>query len=388
MVRLVERVHAPPQLLLESLADHDAEPFLLDALIDHGEELTRPSRVFLFGRRTDHGHDRAVRPRTERDEGWPLPCLQIVVELHVVVGVDEGLPDLQVLDGVEELPTLLRIKLVDEHVFLIAHFASKCLLVRHEPKQHFAHMPRKSSISFLERREAQVLDVREINVAHDVGEGMFDVIAVPFAPSFRHKVGIGHYGMSLEKKNAAGCAGVRIIAQNNEVSKKCAALYTSRSISPCELRESVSYCRQLDGSLAPKGSWPPKCSIDEVNHQFFSHMATNKLYVGGIPYRTTEDELRTAFEEAGTVSSVSIISDRMTGRSRGFGFVEMADEAQAQAAIDRWDGKEMDGRMLSVSFARPQSDRPAGGDRGGRGGFGGGRGGFGGGDRGGFGGGY
>jgi cold-inducible RNA-binding protein len=120
-------------------------------------------------------------------------------------------------------------------------------------------------------------------------------------------------------------------------------------------------------------------------------MATNKLYVGGIPYRTTEDELRTAFEEAGTVTSASIISDRMTGRSRGFGFVEMADEAMAQAAIDRWDGKEMDGRMLSVSFARPQGDRPAGGggDRGGRGGgFGGGRGGFGGNDRGGFGGGY
>jgi RNA recognition motif-containing protein len=119
-------------------------------------------------------------------------------------------------------------------------------------------------------------------------------------------------------------------------------------------------------------------------------MATNKLYVGGIPYRTTEDEMRTAFEEAGTVTSVSIIMDRMTGRSRGFGFVEMASEAEAQAAIDRWDGKEMDGRMLSVSFARPQADRPAG-DRGGRGGgFGGGnRGGFGGGnDRGGFGGGY
>ena len=114
-------------------------------------------------------------------------------------------------------------------------------------------------------------------------------------------------------------------------------------------------------------------------------MANNKLYVGGIPYRTTEDELRTAFEEAGQVTSASIIMDRMTGRSRGFGFVEMADEAQAQAAIDRWDGKEMDGRMLSVSFARPQGDRPAGG----RGGFGGGgRGGFGGNDRGGFGGGY
>ncbi len=90
----------------------------------------------------------------------------------------------------------------------------------------------------------------------------------------------------------------------------------------------------------------------------------------------------------------------MTGRSRGFGFVEMASEAEGQAAIDRWDGKEMDGRMLSVSMARPQGDRPPreGGDRGGfgggnrGGGFGGGnggnRGGFGGGDRGGYQGGY
>ena len=112
-------------------------------------------------------------------------------------------------------------------------------------------------------------------------------------------------------------------------------------------------------------------------------MATNKLYVGGIPYNSTEDELRAAFEEAGTVTSASIIMDRMTNRSRGFGFVEMADEAQAQAAIDRWDGKDMQGRMLSVSFARPQGDRPAG-DRPPRreGGYGGG------GDRGGYGGGY
>ena len=103
----------------------------------------------------------------------------------------------------------------------------------------------------------------------------------------------------------------------------------------------------------------------------------NKLYVGGIPYRSTEDDLRKAFEEAGAVVSASIISDRMTGRSRGFGFVEMGSEADAQAAIDRWDGKEMDGRTLSVSFARPQGERPS--RQGGGGGFGGGRGGFGGG---------
>ncbi|MBI2037278.1 MAG: RNA-binding protein [Candidatus Liptonbacteria bacterium] len=108
----------------------------------------------------------------------------------------------------------------------------------------------------------------------------------------------------------------------------------------------------------------------------------NKLYVGGIPYRSTEDDLK--ISEAGTVVSASIISDRMTGRSRGFGFVEMASEAEAQAAIDRWDGKEMDGRTLSVSFARPQGERPprreggfGGGDRGGYGGSGGyGRGGY------------
>lgn len=152
-----------------------------------------------------------------------------------------------------------------------------------------------------------------------------------------------------------------------------------------------------------------KCSSGEVIQVSTAPMATSKLYVGGIPYRTTEDEMRTIFEEAGTVTSVSIISDRMTGRSRGFGFVEMEDEAMAQAAIDRWDGKEYDGRMLSVSMARPQGDRPpreegsrggngggyGGGDRGGnRGGFGGGNrgggngggygGGFGGGDRGGY----
>ena len=107
----------------------------------------------------------------------------------------------------------------------------------------------------------------------------------------------------------------------------------------------------------------------------------NKLYVGGIPYRSTEDDLRKAFSEAGTVVSASIISDRMTGRSRGFGFVEMGSEAEAQAAIDRLDGKELDGRMLSVSFARPQGERPPrreGGYGNGGGGYGGGYGGRGG----------
>ena len=108
----------------------------------------------------------------------------------------------------------------------------------------------------------------------------------------------------------------------------------------------------------------------------------NKLYVGGIPYRSTEDDMKKAFSEAGNVVSASIISDRMTGRSRGFGFVEMASEAEAKAAVERLDGKDFDGRTLSVSFARPQGERPPRRE----GGFGGGdRGGFGGGAQGGYG---
>lgn len=117
------------------------------------------------------------------------------------------------------------------------------------------------------------------------------------------------------------------------------------------------------------------------NQQSEGSVQGNKLYVGGIPYRSTEDDLKKAFSEAGSVVSASIISDRMTGRSRGFGFVEMASPAEAQAAIDRWDGKEMDGRTLSVSFARPQGERPARRE----GGFGGGNGGYGGGGGGGYG---
>ncbi len=120
--------------------------------------------------------------------------------------------------------------------------------------------------------------------------------------------------------------------------------------------------------------------MDQQDQQAQQSVQGNKLYVGGIPYRSTEDDIKKAFSEAGNVTSASIISDRMTGRSRGFGFVEMATEAEAQAAVDRWDGKELDGRTLSVSFARPQGDRPPrreGGFGGGsdRGGYGGGNGG-------------
>ena len=103
-----------------------------------------------------------------------------------------------------------------------------------------------------------------------------------------------------------------------------------------------------------------------------------KLYVGGLSYSTTEDALRETFAQAGTVESATIIMDRMSGRSKGFGFVEMASEEEAQKAIETLNGKELDGRTLTVNEARPQESRPAGGGfRGGRGGGGG----FGGGDR-------
>lgn len=84
----------------------------------------------------------------------------------------------------------------------------------------------------------------------------------------------------------------------------------------------------------------------------------NKLYVGGISYNTTQAGLEEAFAKAGTVTSASIIMDKMTGRSKGFGFVEMFSDAEAQAAIEMYDGKELDGRRLTVNEARPKEDRP------------------------------
>ena len=107
-----------------------------------------------------------------------------------------------------------------------------------------------------------------------------------------------------------------------------------------------------------------------------------KLYVGSLSYNTDENGLRAAFERAGAVVSVQIIMDKMTGRSKGFGFVEMGTDEEAQAAIQMWDGQELDGRTLVVNEARPLEARPprtggySGGARGGgRGGFGGGNGG-------------
>jgi len=80
-----------------------------------------------------------------------------------------------------------------------------------------------------------------------------------------------------------------------------------------------------------------------------------KLFVGGLPYRTTGDELRDAFAKAGEVTSASIVTERETGRSRGFGFVEMATDEGAQEAISMWNGKDFEGRSLTVSEARPKA---------------------------------
>lgn len=82
-----------------------------------------------------------------------------------------------------------------------------------------------------------------------------------------------------------------------------------------------------------------------------------KLYVGGLPYSTTEEELKTTFSEAGTVASVRIIIDRMTNRSRGFGFVEFENDDDADKAIETFDGKEFGGRTLVVNEARPLEER-------------------------------
>lgn len=82
-----------------------------------------------------------------------------------------------------------------------------------------------------------------------------------------------------------------------------------------------------------------------------------RLYVGGLPYSTTEDALRDAFSQAGTVTSASIVTDKMTGKSRGFGFVEMETDEDAEKAIQMFDGKEFDGRKIVVNEARPLAPR-------------------------------
>lgn len=97
---------------------------------------------------------------------------------------------------------------------------------------------------------------------------------------------------------------------------------------------------------------------------------TMKLYVGNLSFQTSSEELQTLFSQAGTVESVSLIEDRETGRSRGFGFVEMSSKEEGAAAIAQFNGKDMGGRALNVNEAKPREDRGGGGGGGRNGGGG------------------
>ncbi len=103
-----------------------------------------------------------------------------------------------------------------------------------------------------------------------------------------------------------------------------------------------------------------------------------KLYVGNLAFQTSSDDLQELFAQAGTVESASVVEDRETGRSRGFGFVEMSSKEEGEAAIAKFNGQEVNGRSLNVNEAKPREDRGGrggGGGGGGRGGYGGGGGG-------------
>lgn len=87
-------------------------------------------------------------------------------------------------------------------------------------------------------------------------------------------------------------------------------------------------------------------------------MASQNLFVGSLAYATTDDSLKAHFEQVGPVVSARVVTDRDSGRSKGFGFVEFESEDDNQKAIDQLDGKELDGRTINVSLARPKEDRP------------------------------
>jgi RNA recognition motif-containing protein len=111
-----------------------------------------------------------------------------------------------------------------------------------------------------------------------------------------------------------------------------------------------------------------------------------RIYVGGLPYSATESDLESLFSEQGAVKDVTIITDRYTGQAKGFGFVEMDDDSEADKAINALNGTQLGGRTLTVNEAKPREERPrtgggggygGGGSRGGSGGYGGGGGGYG-----------
>ena len=99
---------------------------------------------------------------------------------------------------------------------------------------------------------------------------------------------------------------------------------------------------------------------------------SQNLFIGSLAYATTDDSLKAFFEQIGEVASAKVITDRESGRSKGFGFVEFVNEEDNQKAVDQLDGKELDGRAINVGLAKPKEDRPrrdfGGNDRGGQGG--------------------
>ncbi len=99
---------------------------------------------------------------------------------------------------------------------------------------------------------------------------------------------------------------------------------------------------------------------------------SQNLFIGSLAYATTDDSLKAHFEQIGEVASARVITDRESGRSKGFGFVEFVNEEDNQKAVDQLDGKELDGRAINVGLAKPKEDRPrrdfGGNDRGGQGG--------------------
>ncbi len=94
-------------------------------------------------------------------------------------------------------------------------------------------------------------------------------------------------------------------------------------------------------------------------------MAQQNLFIGSLAYATTDDGLKAHFEQIGPVVSARVITDRDTGRSKGFGFVEFENDDDNQKAVDQLNGKDLDGRAINVSLAKPKEDRPAGGNGGG-----------------------
>jgi len=104
-----------------------------------------------------------------------------------------------------------------------------------------------------------------------------------------------------------------------------------------------------------------RCFTRTAHTQEKSIAMEAKLYVGNLPYTTVDADLQSLFSQAGTVKSAQVIRDRASGRSKGFGFVEMSSSEEAQSAITMFHGKEYSGRPLTVNLARPREDRPQGG---------------------------